>query len=166
MHWLLSPCPAAHVLASPIALPAQLPPPLSARRGGVHMRLASPSSLPTAAVGPGRTARPMQLKSKLLERGHELQDVRALLDRLAAVGLQSDTEFAETFARSKWRQSKWGARRIEMVRGAASASGDMVLRVPACPPACLPARLPACPPACLPARLPACPLTCAWLGRL
>lgn len=151
-----------------------------------------------------------QLKSKLLERGHELHDVRDALDRLAKVGLQSDEEFAggpapgagppaallaglqrclgalqpkcasaqrrrlggstpsavaacglaslgpnlrrsptlvprtctlapllsgcfptpqhcpfrvvclvfaEVFARSKWRQSKWGPRRIEMVRG-------------------------------------------------
>ena len=41
--------------------------------------------------------------------------MRDALDRLARVGLQSDTEFAETFARSKWRQSKWGARRIEQV---------------------------------------------------
>ncbi|PRW33031.1 Regulatory recX [Chlorella sorokiniana] len=55
-----------------------------------------------------------ELKAKLLERGHELNDVRDALDRLEAVGLQSDAEFAETFARSKWRQSKWGARRIEM----------------------------------------------------
>jgi hypothetical protein len=31
--------------------------------------------------------------------------------------LQSDAEFAEVFARSKWRQSKWGSRRIESVRG-------------------------------------------------
>ncbi|PSC73000.1 p-type h+-atpase isoform C [Micractinium conductrix] len=55
-----------------------------------------------------------ELKSKLLERGHELHDVRDALDRLAKVGLQSDEEFAEVFARSKWRQSKWGPRRIEM----------------------------------------------------
>ncbi|KAI7845799.1 hypothetical protein COHA_000711 [Chlorella ohadii] len=55
-----------------------------------------------------------ELKTKLLERGHELHDVRDALDRLEAVGLQSDAEFAETFARSKWRQSKWGARRIGM----------------------------------------------------
>lgn len=41
--------------------------------------------------------------------------MRGALDRLAAVGLQSDAEFAETFARSKWRQSKWGPRRIEGV---------------------------------------------------
>lgn len=54
-----------------------------------------------------------ELKAKLLERGHELGDVREALARLAAVGLQSDAEFAETFARSKWRQSKWGPRRIE-----------------------------------------------------
>ena len=42
--------------------------------------------------------------------------MRAALDRLAEVGLQSDAEFAETFARSKWRQSKWGPRRIQQVR--------------------------------------------------
>lgn len=41
--------------------------------------------------------------------------MREALARLAAVGLQSDAEFAETFARSKWRQSKWGPRRIEGV---------------------------------------------------
>lgn len=55
-----------------------------------------------------------ELKVKLLEKGHELHDVRDALDRLQSVGLQSDEEFAETFARSKWRQSKWGARRIEL----------------------------------------------------
>ncbi|KAI3430451.1 hypothetical protein D9Q98_005046 [Chlorella vulgaris] len=54
-----------------------------------------------------------ELKAKLLERGYELDDVRAALDRLESVGLQSDAEFAEVFARSKWRQSKWGSRRIE-----------------------------------------------------
>ncbi|KAL4422737.1 hypothetical protein ABPG75_008934 [Micractinium tetrahymenae] len=54
-----------------------------------------------------------ELKAKLRERGFELHDVRGALDRLAAVGLQSDAEFADTFARSKWRQSKWGPRRIE-----------------------------------------------------
>ena len=29
--------------------------------------------------------------------------------------LQSDAEFAEVFARSKWRQSKWAPSRIRMV---------------------------------------------------
>lgn len=66
-----------------------------------------------------------ELKAKLLERGHELSDARAALDRLAAVGLQSDEEFAATFARSKWRQSKWGARRIEMELHHRGISADL-----------------------------------------
>lgn len=56
-----------------------------------------------------------ELKAKLLERGHALDAARAALDRLAAVGLQSDAEFAEVFARSKWRQTKWGPSRIRTV---------------------------------------------------
>ena len=35
---------------------------------------------------------------------------------LQEVGLQSDADFAEVFARSKWRQSKWGAHKLRTVR--------------------------------------------------
>jgi hypothetical protein len=34
-------------------------------------------------------------------------------------GLQSDRDFAATFARSKWRQSRWAPSRIRIVRRAA-----------------------------------------------
>lgn len=56
-----------------------------------------------------------ELKTKLLERGHALYAVHSALDRLAEVGLQSDGEFAEAFARSKWRQVKWGPSKIRSV---------------------------------------------------
>jgi hypothetical protein len=56
-----------------------------------------------------------ELRAKLEERGHAPEAIAAALDRLEAVGLQSDAEFAEVFARSKWRQTKWGPSRIKAV---------------------------------------------------
>lgn len=53
-----------------------------------------------------------ELVDKLNEKGYHPEAVAHALDRLSTIGLQSDTEFAEVFARSKWRQSKWAASRI------------------------------------------------------
>lgn len=53
-----------------------------------------------------------ELKQRLIEKGYALEAARRALDRLQEVGLQSDREFAEVFARSKWRQSKWSAGKI------------------------------------------------------
>jgi SOS response regulatory protein OraA/RecX len=60
----------------------------------------------------GRPHARKELEAKLAERGHGRAAAAAALDRLADVGLQSDAEFAEVFARSKWRQAKWGPSRI------------------------------------------------------
>ena len=54
-----------------------------------------------------------ELRKKLEDRGHHLAAIDEALDALAHVGLQSDREFAETFARSKWRQVKWGPDKIK-----------------------------------------------------
>ena len=59
-----------------------------------------------------------ELRDKLADRGHAAGATRSALERLQLAGLQSDAEFAEVYARSKWRQSKWGPRKIGMVRGA------------------------------------------------
>jgi SOS response regulatory protein OraA/RecX len=56
-----------------------------------------------------------ELTQKLLKYGFQDDIITPALDRLAQVGLQSDGEFAEIFARSKWRQAKWGPSRLKMV---------------------------------------------------
>ncbi|KAK9844954.1 hypothetical protein WJX74_009023 [Apatococcus lobatus] len=55
-----------------------------------------------------------QLFEKLTERGYDPNVVHRALDRLQEVGLQSDREFAETYARSRWRQYRWAASRIRI----------------------------------------------------
>jgi len=57
-----------------------------------------------------------EIQNKLLERGHDFEPALGAIDRLQEVGLQSDKEFAEAFARSKWRQVKWGPSKIKSVR--------------------------------------------------
>ena len=57
-----------------------------------------------------------ELTTKLEERKYPVEAITVALDRLGAVGLQSDEEFAEAFARSKWRQTKWSPSKIKMVR--------------------------------------------------
>lgn len=57
-----------------------------------------------------------ELTAKMLEREHLEDAIDGALDRLEEVELQSDAEFAEVFARSKWRQAKWGPSRIKAVR--------------------------------------------------
>lgn len=54
-----------------------------------------------------------ELKKKLEDKGYRLDAIENALDRLEKVGLQSDAEFAESFARSKWRQTKWGPDKIK-----------------------------------------------------
>lgn len=56
-----------------------------------------------------------ELIAKLEERNHPFDAVSKALDRLSEVGLQSDGEFAEVFARSKWRQAKWAPSKIKSV---------------------------------------------------
>lgn len=60
----------------------------------------------------GRPHARKELEAKLAERGHGRAAAAAALDRLGEAGLQSDAEFAEVFARSKWRQARWGPSRI------------------------------------------------------
>lgn len=55
-----------------------------------------------------------ELETKLLDKGvHLPKSITAALDRLNDIGLHSDNEFAHTYARSKFRQSKWAAPRIK-----------------------------------------------------
>jgi SOS response regulatory protein OraA/RecX len=55
-----------------------------------------------------------ELETKLLDKGvHLPKSITAALDRLKDIGLHSDNEFAHTYARSKFRQSKWAAPRIK-----------------------------------------------------
>lgn len=56
-----------------------------------------------------------ELKTKLLEREHALDAVNSVIHELEKAGLQDDGQFAEQFARSKWRQVKWGPSRIRSV---------------------------------------------------
>lgn len=60
-----------------------------------------------------------ELTAKLEEREHPPDAVASALDRLEAVGLQSDAEFAEAFARSKWRQTRWAPSKIKAVGSSA-----------------------------------------------
>lgn len=55
-----------------------------------------------------------ELERKMTERGHEADVIRDALDRMQDLGLQDDGEYAAIFARSKWRQSKWSPRKIQM----------------------------------------------------
>lgn len=55
-----------------------------------------------------------ELEKKMLDRGHEPDVIGEALDRMEDLGLQDDGEYAAIFARSKWRQSKWSPRRIQM----------------------------------------------------
>lgn len=55
-----------------------------------------------------------ELEKKMLDRGHEPDVICESLDRMEDLGLQDDAEYAVIFARSKWRQSKWSPRRIQM----------------------------------------------------
>ena len=57
-----------------------------------------------------------ELTVKLQEREHPDDAISGALDRLQAVGLQSDSEFADVFTRSKWRQTKWAPTKIKSVR--------------------------------------------------
>lgn len=54
-----------------------------------------------------------ELITKLEEREHPHDAISSALDRLSEVGLQSDAEFADVFARSKWRQVKWAPAKIK-----------------------------------------------------
>lgn len=55
-----------------------------------------------------------ELEKKMLDRGHETDVIQEALDRMQEIGLQDDAEYAAIFARSKWRQSKWSPRKIQM----------------------------------------------------
>lgn len=55
-----------------------------------------------------------ELEKKMMDRGHEADVIQESLDRMQDLGLQDDGEYALIFARSKWRQSKWSPRKIDM----------------------------------------------------
>eukprot|EP00884_Botryococcus_braunii_P009140 jgi/Botrbrau1/18227/Bobra.53_1s0083.2 len=71
-----------------------------------------------------------ELEDKLGGRGFDPKVVARALDRMEELGIQSDGEFAEIFARSKWRQARWGPSRIRrelLSRGVSSSHIDAAL---------------------------------------
>ncbi|KAK9846645.1 hypothetical protein WJX81_008289 [Elliptochloris bilobata] len=87
-----------------------------------------------------------ELKLKLRDKGFDSALAARALDRLEELGMLSDAQFAETFARSKWRQARWAPSRIRMEllrRGLAKADietglhavfGSNLNSVTLCPP--------------------------------
>mmetsp|Transcript_10282 Transcript_10282/g.18578 ORF Transcript_10282/g.18578 Transcript_10282/m.18578 type:complete len:215 (-) Transcript_10282:35-679(-) len=61
-----------------------------------------------------RPASAAQIHLKLTRKGHEEECIETALQQVREMGLQSDAEYAETYARSKWRQSCWAPARISM----------------------------------------------------
>jgi len=55
-----------------------------------------------------------------VDKGYDANDANEALDDLRANGVQSDAEYAEMFARYKWRNSRWAAWRV---RGALREKG-------------------------------------------
>ena len=53
-----------------------------------------------------------ELRSRLLQKGHEGRDIEVVLDRVAADGLLDDAEFARCYVADKRGLSGWGAQRI------------------------------------------------------
>lgn len=53
-----------------------------------------------------------ELIQKLLKKGFEEQDIRSVIDELAARGYIDDDTFADTFAREKMEFNKWGPNKI------------------------------------------------------
>jgi SOS response regulatory protein OraA/RecX len=55
-----------------------------------------------------------------VDKGYDAEDANEALDQLRASGVQNDAEYAEMFARYKWRNSRWAAWRV---RGALRQKG-------------------------------------------
>lgn len=54
------------------------------------------------------------LAKRLRDKGHDLADVERVLDRLSAVGLVDDAEYARAFLAGRWGRRAAGWRRLEM----------------------------------------------------
>eukprot|EP00210_Caulerpa_lentillifera_P000446 g430.t3 len=63
-----------------------------------------------------RTVSQQQLRMKLKEKGIVDEDViQRTLDRMVELNLQSDLDYATSFAITKWKRSKWSFKKIEQV---------------------------------------------------
>eukprot|EP00210_Caulerpa_lentillifera_P000445 g430.t2 len=61
-----------------------------------------------------RTVSQQQLRMKLKEKGIVDEDViQRTLDRMVELNLQSDLDYATSFAITKWKRSKWSFKKIE-----------------------------------------------------
>lgn len=72
-----------------------------------------------------------ELRTKLAEREHDPDAIDAAVQRLQELGMHSNREYAELFAQSKWRQSRWAPSRIRrelMSKGLAAKDIDHSLR--------------------------------------
>jgi regulatory protein len=67
-----------------------------------------------------------ELQERLLQKGHEEQDVTAVLERLAADNLLDDAEFARCYVADKRGLSGWGAQRIRRGLVALGVAGDVI----------------------------------------
>jgi regulatory protein len=65
-----------------------------------------------------------ELERKLREKGFEAAAVGETLDRLAAVGLVDDAEYARAWLRGRWGRRAAGWRRLEQGLRARGVSGD------------------------------------------
>jgi len=68
-----------------------------------------------------------ELTRRLSEKGHEVAEIEATLDRLAQVGLVDDIEYARAFIAGRWGRRAAGWRKIEMdLRGRGVSGEDVV----------------------------------------
>mmetsp|Transcript_31952 Transcript_31952/g.75915 ORF Transcript_31952/g.75915 Transcript_31952/m.75915 type:complete len:173 (+) Transcript_31952:278-796(+) len=84
-----------------------------------------------------RPASSSELLDKVYKKGYSEEAALAALGRLQELELQSDSEYAEIFARSKWRQSVWAPRRIRKELRTRGLDEEVVDNVgpPICPEA-------------------------------
>lgn len=53
-----------------------------------------------------------ELRQKLADKEHDADAIDEAVQKLQRLGMHSDREYAEIFAQSKWRQSRWAPTRI------------------------------------------------------
>jgi regulatory protein len=67
-----------------------------------------------------------ELRTRLLDKGHERREVDEALERLSADGLLDDAAFARAFAADKRRLSGWGAERIARALAASGVTDEQI----------------------------------------
>ena len=67
-----------------------------------------------------------ELRSRLLRKGHEEQDVEGVLETLVADGLLDDAEFARCYVADKRGLSGWGVQRIRRGLVALGVAGEVI----------------------------------------